>query len=236
LAPPAPGHIAMVAAKAESDQEAVGRNASQRRSAIAIGAIAADARPDSSSAAVEAAHDTQAAAGNVGFAAAPVAVDQLADAIAGQASSMGAPRDAAGASPNAAASSPVKELDIQLNPGELGALNVKMRLAGGALVVVIEVAKPSTLKLIEGERDAISDRLTSTNQTASVEIKSASNAQTHIGNGNATSPDSGARGNAREYSDRPARTSQDAGSQTSAPALPHSEAPLDRRASGDRFL
>ena len=53
----------------------------------------------------------------------------------------------------------VKELDIELNPGDLGAVKLQMRLANGKLSVVISVENPKTLAAIEGERDSIASRL-----------------------------------------------------------------------------
>jgi chemotaxis protein MotD len=77
------------------------------------------------------------------------------------ASSATPPASAAGAGTAQA----VKELQIDLDPADLGAVSVTMRLAGGKLSIVMEVATPSTLKAIEGERDAIAERLGLTSQS-----------------------------------------------------------------------
>jgi chemotaxis protein MotD len=56
----------------------------------------------------------------------------------------------------------VKELEISLDPANLGAVSVKMRLANGKLSIVIGVSNSSTLAAIENERGAIAARLGST--------------------------------------------------------------------------
>ena len=92
---------------------------------------------------------------------APIACDQLAARLATEADRLTpqtAPSDSAPAT-GAASAQAVKELQIDLKPADLGALSVKMRMTQGQLSVVMEVAKPSTLKAIENERSAIADRL-----------------------------------------------------------------------------
>jgi hypothetical protein len=69
----------------------------------------------------------------------------------------------AGASASAASMSPVKELDVQLNPKSLGALSIQMRLSNGNLNITIKAENADTLKLVGNERGAISDRLKSLN-------------------------------------------------------------------------
>jgi flagellar hook-length control protein FliK len=58
----------------------------------------------------------------------------------------------------------VKELEISLDPANLGAVSVKMRLANGKLSIVIGVSNSSTLAAIENERGAIAARLGSSEQ------------------------------------------------------------------------
>ncbi len=100
--------------------------------------------------------------------AGPIAVSQLAERLASAGERHGArrrlvqPASAAGAGTAQA----VKELQIDLDPADLGAVSVTMRLAEGKLSIVMEVATPSTLKAIEGERDAIADRLGLTSSVA----------------------------------------------------------------------
>jgi chemotaxis protein MotD len=92
---------------------------------------------------------------------APIACDQLAARLATEASGLTPQAAPSGSAPAAglASAQAVKELQIDLNPANLGAVSVKMRMAQGQLSVVMEVAKPSTLKAIENERSAIADRL-----------------------------------------------------------------------------
>jgi chemotaxis protein MotD len=90
---------------------------------------------------------------------APVSLDQLPDFVADQASSLTsrAPSIPAGAAPMAPQA--VKELEIALDPADLGAVSLKMRLSNGKLSIVIGVASATTLSAIESERGAIADRL-----------------------------------------------------------------------------
>jgi hypothetical protein len=89
-----------------------------------------------------------------------ITLAQLPDALADAADELSAAVSATtvpGASP--ASAQPVKELQLDLQPGELGSVQVTMRLANGKLSIVVGVAKASTLSAIEGERDAIAARL-----------------------------------------------------------------------------
>ena len=91
-----------------------------------------------------------------------LSVGQLPDFVADQASEMSAEVASSRASHPASmtkAPQAVKELDIELNPGDLGAVKLQMRLANGKLSVVISVENPKTLAAIEGERDSIASRL-----------------------------------------------------------------------------
>ncbi|HYA72512.1 MAG TPA: flagellar hook-length control protein FliK, partial [Roseiarcus sp.] len=113
----------------------------------------------------------------------PIAVDQLPETLATQASALTSPTTTSSDSDAAASvgsAQVVKELQIQLDPADLGAVSVKMRLTDGKLSVVMEVSKPSTLKAVEGERDAITDRLGSTAQSLeSLIIKPTATSQTN---------------------------------------------------------
>lgn len=95
-----------------------------------------------------------------GFSAS-VSLDQLPNVIADAAEELSAAAQGASGSAAAGASNaqPVKELQINLSPAELGSLQVTMRLTDGKLSVVVEVAKTSTLQAIAGDRDAIASRL-----------------------------------------------------------------------------
>jgi chemotaxis protein MotD len=101
---------------------------------------------------------------------APIACDQLAARLATEANALTSQTASSNSTPAVvpASADAVKELQIDLAPASLGAVSVKMRLAQGQLSVVMEVAKPSTLKAIESERGAIADRLGTNAQ--SVEI------------------------------------------------------------------
>ena len=102
-----------------------------------------------------------------------VPLAQLPAFIADQANSLAAPTaDAAAATNNSAApatqakaAQAVKELNIALDPGDLGQMTLKLRLAGGKLSVTIEVADPRTLAVIEGDRSLIAARLVTGDQT-----------------------------------------------------------------------
>jgi hypothetical protein len=129
-----------------------------------------------------AANVAAATAGTIGTA--PIEIDQLPDVIANQAQAL-ITQSASPATTSAASVNPVKELDVSLNPADLGSLTVKMRIANGNLSVVIETEKSSTAKMIESERQAIVDRLGSASQPiASVVIKAADGAPTQGGNNN----------------------------------------------------
>jgi flagellar hook-length control protein FliK len=133
--------------------------------------------------------------GAISFGATPIAIDDLPDAIANQASALTA---SASASPSLIGAGAVKELDVQLNPADLGALSVKMRLANGNLAVVIEVSKSDTMKLIESKRDEISDRLaTADHSVASIVVKASGNDKSYGENGNATGSGTASQGDAQ---------------------------------------
>jgi len=90
----------------------------------------------------------------------PVSLDQLPDVIADAADELtAAANGTSGAGSPASAAQPIKELQIDLAPAELGSLRVTMRLADGKLSVVVAADRPSTLKAIESDRDAIVARL-----------------------------------------------------------------------------
>lgn len=94
----------------------------------------------------------------------------------------------------------VKELDIELNPGDLGAVKLQMRLVNGKLSVVISVENPKTLATIEGERDAIASRLGGSQQELEdltirqqLDLAQGSNANESSGNSNSDSGQSNAQ-------------------------------------------
>jgi hypothetical protein len=129
-----------------------------------------------------------------------IAVSQLADWLAGEASGLTSQTASSGATSAAAVggAQTVKELQINLEPSDLGAVSVKMRMAHGQLSVVMEVAKPSTLNAIENERDAITDRLgLSAQSLAALIIRPAATTQTSAESGSAQDQQSGNQGNAQ---------------------------------------
>ncbi len=140
--------------------------------------------------------------------AGPIACDQLAERLATQASELttkAAPSDSTAATGVGTAQA-VKELQIDLDPADLGAVSVKMRLAGGKLSVVMEVATPSTLTAIENERDAIAGRLGSTAQPLeSLIIKPAATSQTNAESDNARNHKPGSQENAQSDSNGESR-------------------------------
>ena len=122
--------------------------------------------------------------GGPAFSVGPVSMGRLAETLASQATGFVSQAAASASAPagtaSVAGSQPVKELEIQLDPADLGAMSVKMRLTDGKLSVVVEVSKPSTLKAVESDRDVIAQRLGSSVQALeSLTIKpSAANSQT----------------------------------------------------------
>jgi hypothetical protein len=117
----------------------------------------------------------------------PIACSQLPERLAAEASGLTSkPPPSDTAATGVGAAQPVKELRIDLDPVDLGAVSVQMRLAGGKLSVVMEVATASTLTAIENERRAIADRLGSTAQPLeTLIIKPAATSQTSAEGDNA---------------------------------------------------
>ena len=94
---------------------------------------------------------------------APLGVNQLADFIATEAASLTAESASTpGAQPSTnSAPQSVTEMEIALDPADLGAVSIRMRYANGKLTVVIGAANASTRQAIESDREAIAERLTS---------------------------------------------------------------------------
>jgi flagellar hook-length control protein FliK len=127
---------------------------------VAAPAKSADLQGDAASSAgsAKAAASDSVVAGLTDPLAGPVSLAQFPDVVADAAESLTASVDATTAT-GAAATQPVKELQLDLAPADLGSVQVTMRLANGKLSIVVGVAKASTLTAIEGERDAIAARL-----------------------------------------------------------------------------
>jgi flagellar hook-length control protein FliK len=109
---------------------------------------------------------TSSAALAMGTAAVPIPINQLADFVATEAASLSAEIPPATTQQSSASSAPqvIKELSVALDPADLGAVSIKMRLANGKLTVVIGAANASTRQAIESDRQAIVDRLASGQQ------------------------------------------------------------------------
>ncbi len=141
-----------------------------------------------------------------------IPIGQLADFVAGAASAVAprggdAPADPArpGAAASPAAATPVKELDVQLNPRSLGALSIQMRLANGNLNVTIAVGNPDTLKLVGDQSAAITDKLKSLSfSVESVTVKALDTAAPTVANGEAAQ--SGTPGHGEAFQDQSGQT------------------------------
>ena len=154
------------------------------------GSGGAAARSASDAPAAIAAADVSATAsvstGDPGQAAASVSLDDLPDFIAEQASAM---TTASQATTPLSAPQAVKELEISLDPADLGSVSLKLRLTGGKLTVVIGVSNASTLASIENDREAIATRLGVDPQSAdSLIIQAQGGSQTYAGGNDAADP------------------------------------------------
>jgi flagellar hook-length control protein FliK len=169
-----------------------GKTASPHRTVASTTRSAADATPASAQSTVSAASSaggraasrggettsaavtatSQSAAASTSASAFIVAFADLPNFIADQAGSLSsaaaapdsAPATNAAANPSPKAAEAVKELQISLDPADLGAMTLKLRLAGGKLSVTISVANPQTLAAIKDDSALISQRLSSNNQ------------------------------------------------------------------------
>lgn len=86
-------------------------------------------------------------------------VRQVAEAISSEMSSFGAP-DVAGTEPNSLAG-PVRVLEIQLHPDDLGTVNVRLRLTSQGLEVRLRASNPDTARMLEQDRAALGEILRS---------------------------------------------------------------------------
>jgi len=89
----------------------------------------------------------------------PISLTQLPDVVADQANVLSSATAASPAATAAMAPQAVKELEIALDPADLGAVSLKLRLANGKLSVIIGVSSGTTLSAIENEREAIAEKL-----------------------------------------------------------------------------
>jgi chemotaxis protein MotD len=120
-------------------------------------------------------------------------IGQLADLIGNAASGMAAGgQDAASAVKAAGAAgvanmAPIKELDVQLSPANLGSLSIQMRLTNGNLNITIKADKSDTVRLIDSERSSISDKLKSLNfsvETLTIKASDAASSNSAGGDSN----------------------------------------------------
>ena len=87
-------------------------------------------------------------------------LDDLPELVGAQATSFAAQAQGASTTEGAlAGATVVKELEVALDPAELGSISVKLRLASGGLHVTIQVEKPETLHAIESQKEVIAGRL-----------------------------------------------------------------------------
>jgi chemotaxis protein MotD len=82
-----------------------------------------------------------------------------------------------------AADKPVKMLTLQLDPPDLGAVTVKMRLAGDAVEIRLSADRYETTQLLQQERGALTEMM----QSAGYKFDIASIDQSHAGDANAGS-------------------------------------------------
>ncbi|WP_341991026.1 flagellar hook-length control protein FliK [Azorhizobium sp. AG788] len=90
---------------------------------------------------------------------------QIGTAIAAEASSMGATSSAAGPTANLIAG-PVRLLDIQLSPDDLGTVNVRMRLSSTGLEIRLRASNADTARMLERDQSALLDLLAASGITA----------------------------------------------------------------------
>jgi hypothetical protein len=147
-----------VAAAVSSNQE---NGAGTRRGS----GYATPASADAATAAAAAAPTDSAGTPGVTVALAnlPAFIADQANALSTNAANAQSPAAAPAETPKAAQA--VKELKISLEPGDLGQMTLKLRLAGGKLSVTIAVANPQTLSSIEDDRALIAARLGAGDQT-----------------------------------------------------------------------
>ncbi len=62
-------------------------------------------------------------------------------------------------------SSAVKTLDLQLEPADLGTVNLKLNLSDGGLEVEVQASQSSTRDLLEKDKQELTNRLTDTGYT-----------------------------------------------------------------------
>jgi hypothetical protein len=170
----------------------------------------------------------------------PIATGQLAETLATAAQELvSQTAGATGPDPaatNIAAAQPVKELEIKLDPTDLGAVSVKMRLSGGKLSVVMEIAKSTTLQAVEGERGAIAERLGSAAQPLeSLVIRPATTNSANPGNTDARDQKSGGGTDGQGGANGNFQSDGRQASRRDPPAHEHHQGPTQAPVSGRGF-
>lgn len=94
--------------------------------------------------------------------------------------------------PTAPGDTVVKELDLSLDPADLGKISVKLRSDGVNLSVVIEVQKREALKQVEAQKDLIAQRLGADGQTVSSVVVREAPAAAQASGGNEADGSTGA--------------------------------------------
>lgn len=90
---------------------------------------------------------------------------QIGAAIAAEAGTMGASSSVAEPTANLIAG-PVRLLDIQLSPDDLGTVNVRMRLSNNGLEIRLRASNAETAKMLERDQSALLDLLAASGITA----------------------------------------------------------------------
>ena len=120
----------------------------------------------------------------------------------------------AAANPSPKAAEAVKELQISLEPADLGAMTLKLRLAGGKLSVTISVANPQTLAAIKQDSALIAQRLGANDQALDdlvIQQQNLASTNTEAADARAFASDSSAQDQAAEE-EAPARRRPNASS------------------------
>ncbi|WP_029005575.1 flagellar hook-length control protein FliK [Azorhizobium doebereinerae] len=92
---------------------------------------------------------------------------QIGAAIATEVTTMGqAPVASADSASAQALAGPVRLLQIQLKPDDLGTVNVRMRLSSGGLEIQLRASNADTARMLEQDRAALSELLTASGITA----------------------------------------------------------------------
>ena len=161
---------------------------------------------------------------------APIGINQLADFIAAEAASLTPESTSMPSAQTSANSAPpsVTELEIALDPADLGAVSIRMRYANGKLTVVIGAANASTRQAIESDREAIGERLASTQQPLEALIIHSAD-PTHVPSGGNDASDTNDPASAESHAGGGAPNGR---GRSAAAALPMA-GPASRGGSGD---